>query len=292
MGFEHFDTFQCAASDHKRKRLAVVGPYGEDVLGAVREAAAGGLVSPLLFGEARLVREALAEIGSEPEAFPIVDAPDEKSAAAKAVQAVSSGDADVLMKGRVKTATLLKAVLNRDWGLRTGQFLSHLIMFSIKRLGRVVAVSDAGMATYPDLQNKRHIVENAAEAFRKLGVAQPHVAILSASGEVDPEASSTLDAAALAQMNRRGQIADCALTGPLSLDQAVAPPREMGPPADILVAPHIEAANMIAKVLLFLSRDTGAGVLLGARCPVVMTSRFDSAATKLSSIGLASRLNQ
>jgi len=213
----------------------------------------------------------------------------------KSVRMVSSGEADLLMKGLVKTSSLLKAVLDKEWGLRTGSLLSHLFLFEIPNLERrVIGISDGGMNTYPDLSAKAKIIENAVACYHKIGIPQPKIAALAAVEAVNPEMQATLDAAALAKMNERGQIRGCIVDGPLALDNAISEEsariKGINSPAagnaDMLLVPDIESGNFIGKVLLYMTGGKGAGVILGARKPIVLTSRFDSMQTKLLSIAL------
>jgi phosphate butyryltransferase len=298
MSFQNLDFLIEGSTSGNTMRLAVAAAQGVDVLEAVHDAAERGVVEPVLFGNLSKMEAISRDLGIDLTAFEIVDVTDEAEAAEQAVKTVSSGDADLLMKGNVKTATLLKAILNKEWGLRTGALLSHLFLFHIPKMNRVFAMTDGGMTMYPDLKTKQVIVENAVACYRRLGVEQPKVAALAAVEVVNPDMPCTLDAAALAQMNRRKQIKNCIVDGPLALDNAVSETAarhkgiesEVAGKADILLVPDIEAGNMMGKVMLYMAGGVGAGVILGARCPVVLTSRFDTAATKLHSIALGALL--
>lgn len=279
----------------RRMNLAVACPYGDDVLGAVCEAHKLGLINGLLIGNPKNIRAKAEEHGFDLAGLSLIEEKDDYSATEKAVQMVSSGDADLLMKGLIKTATLLHAVLNKEWGLRTGSLLSHLFLFEIPLLQkRVIGISDGGMNMYPDLNAKVAIVENAVKCYHKIGVSNPLIAALGAVEVVNPDMPATLHAAALTQMNRRGQITGCTLDGPFALDNAVsieaAQIKGIDSPvaghADMLLVPSIEAGNLIGKVLLYMTGGRGAGVILGAKKPIVLTSRFDSMETKLLSIAL------
>jgi phosphate butyryltransferase len=227
-----------------------------------------------------------------------VEEPDEARAAELAVRAVSSGEADLLMKGNVKTATLLKAVLNKEWGLRSGSLLSHVFLFEIPKVGKVFCMTDGGMSMYPDLTAKKGIIENAVECYHKLGVECPRVAALAAVEVVNQDMPCTIDAAVLTQMNRRGQIKGCIVDGPLALDNAVSEESarhkgivsDVAGKADILLVPDIEAGNLMGKVMIYMSGGRGAGVIVGARKPIVLTSRFDNVETKLLSIAFGAVL--
>ncbi|MCD6183412.1 MAG: bifunctional enoyl-CoA hydratase/phosphate acetyltransferase [Thermovirga sp.] len=298
MSFKDLEFLISESKAGRKMRLAVAAAQGVDVLEAVWDAAKEGVVEPVLFGDLGKIGAIAAELGIDLSDFAKVPCSSEKDAAEKAVKAVSSGEADLLMKGNVKTATLLKAVLNKEWGLRTGAILSHLFLFYIPKLGRVVSLTDGGMTMYPDLNTKKALIENSVSCYRKLGVECPKVAVLAAVEVVNPDMPCTLDAAALKQMNVRGQIKNCIVDGPLALDNAISEESakhkgivsEVAGKADILLVPDIEAGNMMGKVMMYMSGGVGAGVILGAKTPVVLTSRFDSAATKLRSIALGAVL--
>jgi len=298
MSFHNLDFLVEGSASGSTMKLAVAGAQGADVLEAVQDAAQKGVVEPVLFGDLERMEVISEELGIDLSRFEVVNEPDEAAAAERAVKTVSSGAADLVMKGNIKTATLLKAVLNKEWGLRTGSLLSHLFLFHIPKMNRVFGLTDGGMTMYPDLKTKQVIVENAVACYRRLGVERPRVAALSAVEVVNPDMPCTVDAAALTQMNRRKQIKNCIIDGPLALDNAVSEAAakhkgiesEVAGRADILLVPDIEAGNMMGKVMLYMAGGVGAGVILGARCPVVLTSRFDTAATKLHSIALGALL--
>ncbi|MDD4585202.1 MAG: bifunctional enoyl-CoA hydratase/phosphate acetyltransferase [Aminobacterium colombiense] len=279
----------------KRMNLAVACPYGDDVLGAVCEAHRRGLVNGILIGDSEQIKKKAQEHHFDIEGLTFVEEKDDYSATEKAVQMVSSQEADLLMKGLVKTAVLLRAVLNKEWGLRTGSLLSHLFLFEIPLLNRrIIGLSDGGMNMYPDLNAKVGIIENAVECYHKIGVDNPLIAALGAVEVVNPDMPATLDAAALTLMNSRGQIKGCTIDGPFALDNAISEEAAqikgiespVAGKADMLLVPTIESGNLIGKVLLYMTGGRGAGVILGARKPIVLTSRFDSMETKLLSIAL------
>ena len=278
--------------------LALACPYGDDALAAVARAQRDGIVKAVLIGDEEKIRRLAEQEGHDLSDISVVDEPDDDRAVEKSVKMVSSKEADLLMKGLVKTSSLLKAVLDKEWGLRTGSLLSHLFLFEVPILdGRVVGVSDGGMNTYPDLSAKVKIIENAAACYHKIGVPQPKIAALAAVETVNPDMPATLDAAALAKMNERGQIKGCLVDGPLALDNAISEEsariKGLSSPvagkADMLLVPDIEAGNFVGKVLLYMTGGRGAGVVLGAKKPIVLTSRFDTMETKLLSIALGAR---
>jgi phosphate butyryltransferase len=275
--------------------LALACPYGDDAIGAIIGAKREGIVRAILIGDEGRIRTVAEQDGYDLSGIDIVDEKSDEKAVEKSVRMVSSGEADLLMKGLVKTSSLLKAVLDKEWGLRTGSLLSHLFLFEIPNLERrVIGISDGGMNTYPDLSAKAKIIENAVACYHKIGIPQPKIAALAAVEAVNPEMQATLDAAALAKMNERGQIRGCIVDGPLALDNAISEEsariKGINSPAagnaDMLLVPDIESGNFIGKVLLYMTGGKGAGVILGARKPIVLTSRFDSMQTKLLSIAL------
>jgi len=275
--------------------LALACPYGDDAIGAITGAKREGIIRAILIGDEERIRTVAEQDGYDLSGIDIVDEKSDEKAVEKSVRMVSSGEADLLMKGLVKTSSLLKAVLDKEWGLRTGSLLSHLFLFEIPNLERrVIGISDGGMNTYPDLSAKAKIIENAVACYHKIGIPQPKIAALAAVEAVNPEMQATLDAAALAKMNERGQIRGCIVDGPLALDNAISEEsariKGINSPAagnaDMLLVPDIESGNFIGKVLLYMTGGKGAGVILGARKPIVLTSRFDSMQTKLLSIAL------
>ncbi|WP_257785648.1 phosphate butyryltransferase [Planococcus plakortidis] len=220
-----------------------------------------------------------------------------QQAAKEAVRAVFMNDASVLMKGHIPTATLMKAALNADYGLRTGSVLSHVAAFEVEGYDRLIFVTDAGMNLEPSLQEKAQIIRNAVQVARANGVELPIVAALAAVEVVNPAMQATLDAAALAAMNKRGQITDCIVDGPLALDNAISVEAakhkriegDTAGHADILLVPNIEAGNILYKSLVYFSKAKVGGIIAGAKAPIVLTSRADSAESKLFSLALALR---
>lgn len=208
---------------------------------------------------------------------------------------MSSGQADILMKGMIPTSDLLKAVLHKEAGLRTGKILSHVAAFEVPGYDRLIFVTDSGMNINPDLQQKAQIIENAALIAKGIGVEMPKVAVLAAVETINPSMQATLDASALTVMNKRGQISYCVVEGPLALDNAISPEAaehkgitgEVAGKADILLVPAIETGNALYKSLIYFSGAKVGAVIAGARAPIVLTSRADSAESKLFSIALA-----
>lgn len=299
MSFESLDFLLERAREGNRRRLAVACAQDSDVLEAVCEAQREGVIRAVLVGDRERIRQVASRLDVELGRLEIVHEEDDEKAVRKAVQMVSSGEADILMKGLVKTATLLKAVLNKDWGLRSGAMLSHLFLLEAPLQKKVFGMTDGGLNLYPTLEEKEGILKNAVKCYHRLGVAEPRVAALAAVEVVNPDMPCTLDAAALTQMNRRGQLPGCLVDGPLALDNAIseesARHKGIDSPvagkADILLVPHIEAGNLLGKALLNVVGAPGAGIVLGASRPVVLTSRTDKARTKLLSIALGAVLS-
>ncbi|MFY9382573.1 MAG: bifunctional enoyl-CoA hydratase/phosphate acetyltransferase [Acetomicrobium sp.] len=298
MSFKNLEFLFERAKKGNIMRVVVAAAEDGDVLEAVHTANVEGIVEATLVGDPDKISKVARDKGVDISSFEVIPATNEEEAAMKAVQAVSSGEGDLLMKGFIKTSTLLKAVLNKEWGLRSGRLLSHLFLFEVPRLGRVIGLTDGGLNTYPGLQEKVSIVNNAVSCCHALGVERPRVAALAAVEVVNPDMPCTLDAAALVQMNRRNQIKGCVIDGPLALDNALSEEAarhkgvvsEVAGHADVLLVPDIEAGNLLGKVILFMANGAGAGVVLGAKVPVVLTSRGDTARTKALSIALGAVL--
>ncbi len=298
MSFKNLEFLFERAKKGNIMRVVVAAAEDGDVLEAVHTANVEGIVEATLVGDPDKISKVARDKGVDISSFEVIPATNEEEAAMKAVQAVSSGEGDLLMKGFIKTSTLLKAVLNKEWGLRSGRLLSHLFLFEVPRLGRVIGLTDGGLNTYPGLQEKVSIVNNAVSCCHALGVERPRVAALAAVEVVNPDMPCTLDAAALVQMNRRNQIKGCVIDGPLALDNALSEEAarhkgvvsEVAGHAEVLLVPDIEAGNLLGKVILFMANGAGAGVVLGAKVPVVLTSRGDTARTKALSIALGAVL--
>lgn len=278
--------------------VAVAAAEDEDVLEAIQEALRRTLSRFLLYGD----REKIIELinAKFPELMnngdlQIIHALTNQEAAEKAVKAVHLNEASVLMKGNVQTAVILKAILNKEYGLRTGNILSHVAVFEIPDFDRLLFMTDAAMNLYPDLQQKVQIIENAVAIARSVGVNWPSVAPIAAVEVVNPSMQATLDAAALSQMNRRGQITNCLIDGPLAFDNAISSlsaeqkgiKSEVAGRADILLVPTIEVGNALYKSLTYFAKAKVGGVIAGAKAPIVLTSRADSAESKLYSLALA-----
>ena len=275
--------------------VAVAHPCDDLSLGAVIEMAQAGLVLPILVGPAVKIRAVALAADLDIFAYRIVDVPHSHAAAAAAVALVRSGEAALLMKGALHTDELMHEVVAHDTGLRTERRLSHVYVMDVPSYPRPLLITDAALNIAPTLEEKRDIIQNAIELAHIMGTELPKVAILAAVETVNPLMRSTVDAAALCKMADRGQITGGLLDGPLAFDNAVSPEaaRQKGivspvaGQADILVVPDLEAGNMLAKQLSFLAGADAAGVVMGARVPIILTSRADSERTRIASCAIA-----
>jgi phosphate acetyltransferase len=273
----------------------VAHPCDRVSLESVIEAAKLRLIVPILVGPRDRIHEVAAQHGLDISAFETVDAPYSESAAAKAVELVREGKADALMKGSLHTDELMSAVVRRETGLRTSRRISHCFVMDVPGHDQPLVITDAAINIAPDLKTKADIVQNAIGLVRALGTNEVRVAILSAMETVNPDVPSTIEAAALCKMADRGQITGAVLDGPLALDNAISPRaaeiKKIVSPvagrANILVVPDLEAGNMLAKSLSFLADADAAGIVLGARVPVILTSRADNEVARLASCALA-----
>ncbi len=273
----------------------VVWPMTDVALRGAVEAAAAGLIEPTLIGPRDAMKALAHKIGVTIEGFPLVDADSEEKAAELAVAICRAGKAQAMMKGSLHTDELMKAAMQRDTGLRTARRISHVFIMDTPAYARTLLITDAAINITPELEDKVHIVQNAIDLAHALGIAEPKVALLSAIETVNPKIKSTLDAAALCKMAERGQITGGILDGPLAFDTAVsqkaAAIKKLVSPvtgqADILVVPDLESGNMLAKQLEYLGGAQLAGIVLGARVPTILTSRADSAETRLTSCAVA-----
>lgn len=290
------DDILAAAKAGGRKRIAVAAAQESSALEAALDARAAGIAEPIFIGDLAAIRAIASEIGANLEGIRMMEEKDYAGAAAKAVALVRSGEADILMKGVLDTSILLKAALNKESGLNAGRLTSHVAVIESPHYHKLFIVTDAAINIAPDLQGKLDIIANAVQTSKALGVARPKVALLAAVEKVNPDKMPcTADAAIITQMQRRNQVKDCIVDGPLALDNAISAGSarikkivsEVAGDADILVAPDIEAGNILYKALVDLGGAKGAAIVAGAAKPIVLTSRSDSRETKLASIALA-----
>ncbi|HMK13693.1 MAG TPA: phosphate acetyltransferase [Burkholderiales bacterium] len=274
---------------------AVAHPCDESSLQGVVDAAKAGLIAPILVGPAARIREIAAKAGLDIAGYPIVDAAFSEESAERAVAEVRGARAEALMKGSLHTDELMGAVVRRDTGLRTARRISHCFIMDVPGHSDVLIITDAAVNIAPTLKEKVDIVQNAIDFARDLGAKDVRVAILSAMETVNPDVPSTIDAAALCKMADRKQITGAVLDGPLALDNAISPEaariKKIDSPvagrANVLVVPDLEAGNMLAKSLTFLAGADAAGIVLGARVPIILTSRADSLMARLASCAVA-----
>jgi len=283
------------AGERPPKVLAIANAADRDVLSAVQRAVANGIAIPLFSGDPTAIRALAGSLGFDTSPFEILPAETPEEAAFLAVRAVADGRADALMKGLVSTSALLKAVLSKEDGLRGPGLLSHLACFVLPALNRPIFLTDAAINIAPDLEQKTLIIENAVHFLHGLGFQEPVVGVLAAVEKVNPAMQATLDAEALVRRQQEGRITGCVVGGPYALDNALftslAKLKGMDDPlagrADLLLAPTIEAGNVLYKAMALLASGKSAGLVIGARAPIVLTSRADSDETKLHAIALA-----
>ena len=274
---------------------AVVWPLTDVALRGAVEAAVEGLIEPTLIGDEAEMKALAAKVGLDIGAYPIVHADTEAKAAELGVALCRSGNALAMMKGSLHTDELMKVAMQRDTGLRTARRISHVFILDTPAYARTLMITDAAINIVPELEDKVHIVQNAIDLAHALGILEPNVALLSATETVNFKSKSTLDAAALCKMADRNQITGGILDGPLAFDTAVSQKaagiKGLVSPvtghADILVVPDLESGNMLAKQLEYLGGAQLAGIVLGARVPIILTSRADSAQTRLTSCAVA-----
>lgn len=278
-----------------KKTIAVASAADMYVLKAVKETIDNGFANAILTGDEKEIKELAVQIGLSLEHIKVINAEGPDEAVNRAVQQVREGNAHVLMKGMVSTAVFMRAVLNRECGLNTGEELTHVSVFEVPRIDRLILMTDPAMHMYPGLKEKVKMLEAAAAVCKALEIEEPKAAVICAVEVVNPAMPPTLDAAVLAQMSVRGQIRGITVDGPLALDVALS--REaaghknltgtVAGKADVLLMPNIEAGNIMWKTLAYMGEAQIAGVITGALVPVVLTSRSDAPETKLNSIALA-----
>lgn len=292
---KNFEALFQLAIEKGPKKVAVAVAQDEDVLGAVKEAYLKGIVTPVLVGDEEGIEKIAGAIGFDLTGVEIIDEKDGTAAARKATSLVSSGYAQVLMKGLIDTSVIMRAVLDAEIGLRTGNVISHVAVFDVPTYHKVFIVTDAAMIIAPDIKQKKEIIENAVGLAHSLDIPNPKVAVLAAKEKVSDKMEATVDAKTLTDMNKAGEIKGCIVDGPLALDNAVSKESarikgidsEVAGDADILLAPDIEAGNILYKALTFLGNAKSAGLIVGTSKPIVLTSRADSEEAKLNSIVLA-----
>ncbi len=278
-----------------KKKLVLAAAQDEHALLAAMKAKDDNIVDLILVGNEKKIKIIAEAHNLNLENVEIINEEDQTKAAIASVKLVSEKKADILMKGHLATSTLLKAVLNKEFGLRKGKVLSHLALFEIENYHKLIGLTDAAMNIAPELNDKVAIIENSVGYMRKLGIEKPKVACLAAVEVVNANMQATVDAALLSKMAQRGQIKNCIIDGPLAFDNAINKESaehkgiesEVSGDADILLAPNIETGNVLYKSFIFFTKAKAAAVILGASAPIVLTSRSDSEQTKQDSITLA-----
>ncbi len=296
MRVDSFDTLLQSAKDIPRRRVAVVMAEDPPVLKAVEKARVEGMIEAVLFGKREKLQEVAGKTGISLQNYEVVDVSSPQKAAYEAVRSVRDGKCDMLMKGYVKTAVLLKTVLDKEIGLRTGRTLNLVSIFEIPTYRRLIMMADAGMIIAPTLQQKVDMINNCVEVAKSIGWEKPLTGIISAVEVVNPDMPATIEAAILAKMCDRGQIKNTIVDGPFAVDNAVsieaAEHKHIISPvagrADILIMPNIDVGNVFYKALVFLASAKVASTIAGAAAPIVLTSRADTEDMKLYSIALSS----
>lgn len=275
-------------------KISVAQADDEDVILAIKEATERKIIKPYLFGEKQAIEKQVKKVGLSMKDIEIIDT-NGQDVANDSVKLVSSGQADVLMKGMISTSSFLRSVVNKEFGLRTGRLLSHVAALEVASLEKVIFATDGGMNIEPSLEDKVDILKNGIDSLKSLGYKDIHVAILSASEAVAENMPSTVDAAIICKMADRGQITGAIVDGPLALDNILdkeaAISKGINSPvagnADLILVPNIETGNVLGKSATFLAKGHMAGIIAGAQAPIVLSSRADSKFSKLSSIALA-----
>jgi len=299
MDLKKLDELIALARKRKKRRLVVAAAQDVHVLQAVCKANIEKIIEPVLIGDISQIQKILKDLNTEPATFELIDEKDPESACGKAVALIKNRQAEILMKGLVPTAPFLKAILNKEDGIRKQEVLSHFALFEIPAYHKLIGITDAALNICPDLDEKISIIKNAIEVYHRLGIKEPKVAVIGPLEIVNPKIESTVHASMLATMNRRNQISGCIVDGPLALDNAVSKEAadlkgiksEVAGDADIILTPDLNSGNILYKSLIFLGNSISAAIIMGATSPVVLTSRADSEICKYMSIVLAAAMD-
>ena len=293
MVFKSFSELIKKVQDNSCKKVvAVVSAHDEHTLEAVFQAKNDGVLIPILIGNGNRIREIIASLNESIEDEAIIDLEDDQMAAKKAVELIHEKKADFIMKGKIQTADLLKEVVDKEKGLRTGGIMSHIVIHEIPNYHKLLAVTDGGMMMYPNLQEKKHIIENAVNVFINMGYERPKVAVLAAVENVNPKMPESVDADKLKKMCEAGEIESCLIEGPISYDLTMSKESaeikgyhsEITGDADILIVPNITAGNILGKSLIYSAGAKIAGFIVGAKVPIVLTSRGSTSEEKYLSL--------
>jgi phosphate butyryltransferase len=290
-----FEELLILAQEKGPKRISVAVAEDKGVLSAIKIAKDRGIIEPVLVGNKEKIDSIAKEVGLNLDDVKIIHEEDGIKASRIATELVTKKEADVLMKGLIDTSIIMKQVLDREIGLRNENVISHIALFEVPTYHKIFMVTDAAMNIAPDLVQKKEIIENAVNMALSIGISMPKVAVLAAKEKVSPKMEATIDAGELKSMNEDGIIKNCIVDGPLALDNAINEESakikgiesEVAGDADILIVPDIEAGNVLYKALTFLANARSAGLIVGARAPIVLTSRADNEEAKLNSIALA-----
>jgi phosphate butyryltransferase len=282
-------------NNDSKKRVAVAAAHDEHTLEAVFRAAKDKLVEPVLIGDKEKIKKILKNLNVEFDEDSIISTNSDQEAAEKTVELINEKKADFIMKGKLQTADLLKAVVNKEKGLRTGKVMSHVAILEVPTYHKLISITDGGMMMYPDLEEKKQIIENAVDVFLSMGYECPKVAVLAAVETVNPKMPETVDADLLKKMNQDGVIKNCLVEGPISVDLTLnkesAEIKGFNSPvtgdADILIAPNITTGNIMSKAILELAHGKMAGMIVGSKVPVVLTSRGATSEEKYLSLVLS-----
>jgi phosphate butyryltransferase len=292
---KHINEILIKAQSLPKQRIVVVAAHDEYVLEAVNEAMKLGIVEPILIGNQKEIESMIHSAGYDRNSFHIIDSNDDELSSYKALELIRNQQADILMKGLIDTKILLKAVVNKELGIREARILSHVGLISFDDFDRILFVTDGAMLISPSVEEKMYIIENAVKLAKTLGIQTPKVGMVSAVEKVNPKMQSTVDADEVVKMNESGFIKGCIVGGPFAIDNLVSMDsvkhkginHPVAGKADILVFPGIDSGNVFYKTSVFLGHAKSAGIVLGAKSPIVLTSRADSSLTKLYSIALA-----
>ncbi len=299
MIYRHLSEIYEIARKRDRRKLVVAAAEDLHVLQAVLNARDENIIEPVLVGSSEKILGFAQKEDLDMENIPVVNEKDPAASCRLAVEMIRSGKAEILMKGMVSTASLLKAVLHKKKGLRKSDLLSHAALFEVPGYPKLITVTDAAMNVSPGTEEKLRIIENAIEIYHRLGIREPKVAVLGPLETVNPKIRSTVEAGELKQLYMEGRIPGCILDGPLAMDNAVSPEAaaqkglngSVAGDADILLTPDLSSGNILYKTLIFMANGISAAIVMGASVPIVLTSRADSKQSKLMSIALAAALN-
>jgi phosphate butyryltransferase len=295
---ENFDQLLSWVKSKEKKKLAIASAEGEEIIEAVKQALDEGFIDPVLIGDQTKIEALCHKLNLDLNKVEIIPAKDPKLTSKMAVGLVKQGKADLLMKGKIDTSTLLKAVLDKEEGLRTGGLLSHVAVVEVKNYPKLMLVTDGGMNINPDVNKKVEILRNAVEVAKRLGIEKPKAACLAAVELVNPEMPETQDGAVLVKMAERGDIKDVIIDGPVSFDVAIDSQSArmkgiISPVAgdtDIFLVPNIAAGNILVKALIYLAEAKVGGIVVGGGAPIVLLSRSDTAEMKLYSMALGAAI--